>query len=141
MNDGVSALHDTLKSKYSVGNYYSFKSRDFEPDARLTVLKIEHQDKVGNIIHVRVDSVKIRTSENLEEYSTVVTHMPFSEAALDSSGLTKIGDAKVILDYQEGYDEWRAGFDKGDAGVFSIPVDKAVLYMEETMLKGHIVDK
>jgi hypothetical protein len=88
-----------------------------------------------------VDNVKIKTSENLEKYSTVITHMPFSEVALDSSGLTKTGDTKVILDYQEGYDEWRVGFDKGDAGVFSIPVDKAVLYMEETMLKGHIVDK
>jgi len=67
--------------------------------------------------------------------------MPFSEAALDSSGLKKIGETKAILDYQEGYNEWKTSFDKGGAGVFSISVGKAVEYMEETMLKGHTVDK
>lgn len=67
--------------------------------------------------------------------------MPFSEVALDSSGLKKIGEAKVIPDYQEGYNEWRTSFDKGGAGVFSIPVGKAVEYMQETMLEGHTIDK
>ncbi|RZJ90928.1 MAG: hypothetical protein EOO60_08465 [Hymenobacter sp.] len=141
MDKGASSLQDTTESKYRVGTDYSFKSRDFEPNARLTVLKIEHQDKVGNIIHVRVDSVKVKTSENPVKYSTVITHMPFSEAALDSSGLSIIGEAEVIPDYQEGYNEWRTSFDKDGAGVFSIPVSKAVVYMEETMLKGHTVDK
>jgi hypothetical protein len=42
MNDIVSVLHGATKSKYSVGNCYSFKSRDFEPNASLTILKIEH---------------------------------------------------------------------------------------------------
>ena len=105
----------------------------------LTVVKVEHQDSTGNIIHVRVDSVKVKTSENPAKYSEVITHMPFAEAALDSSGLRKIGETKVIPDYQEGYNEWRASFEKGGAGVFSIPVGKAVEYMEETMLKGRTV--
>lgn len=135
------ALQDTVDSKYHVRDSYSFKSRDFEPNARLIILKVEHQNKNGNIIHVRVDSIKIKSSENPVKYLTVINHMPFSEAALDSSGLRKIGKDKSISDYSEGYKEWRTSFDKGEAGVFSITVGKAVEYMEQTMLKGHTVDK
>lgn len=141
MDKKVPPLHETTDSKYQVGQDYSFKSREFEPHARLTILKVEHQDKVGNIVHIWVDSVKVKTSQNPIKYSTIITHMPFSEAALDSSGLERIGEAKVIHDYQEGYNEWRTSFEKGKAGVFTIPVGKAVAYMEETMLKGHAVDK
>jgi len=139
MNKGVSTLSETTGSRYHVGNYYLFKSREFEPNAKLNVVKVEYLDKVGNIIHVRVDSVKIKTTEKPVEYSTVITHMPFSEAALDSSGLKRIGEAKTIPDYQKGYNEWRTSFDEGKAGVFSIPVNRAVEYMEETMLKEHTV--
>lgn len=141
MNRSNSTLQDTTDSKYHVRDEYSFKSRDFEPHAKLVILKIEHENKGGNIIHVRVDSVKIKTSENPVKYSTVISHMPFSEAALDSSGLRKIGKTENMPDYKKGYNEWRTSFDKGGAGVFSIPVGKAVEYMEETMLKGRTVDK
>ena len=35
----------------------------------------------------------------------------------------------------------QTGFDEGKADVFSIPVSKAVEYMEQTMLKGHTVEQ
>lgn len=124
MNKNSPILQDTIKSKYRVGEEYSFKSRPIEPNAVLTVVKVEHQDKVGNIVHVRVDSVKVKTSANSEKYSSVITHMPFSEAALDSSGLRKIGETKVIPDYQEGYSEWRTGFYKGGAVFLQYPLAK-----------------
>lgn len=139
MDKDTSTLRDTTDSKYHTGEEYTFKARPSEPNAMLTIVKVEHQDSIGNIIHVRVDSVKVKTSEEPVKYSQVITHMPFSEAALDSSGLRRIGKAKVTPYYQEGYNEWRTSFEKGDAGVFSIPVSKAVEYMEVTMLKGRTV--
>jgi len=141
MDKSASMLQDTTDSKYHVGDIYAFQSRPTEPNARLTVVKVEYQKKIGTVIHIRVDSVKVKTSQNPVRYSTVITHMPFSEPALDSSGLRKLGEAKTIPDYQEGYDEWRASFDKGNAGVFTISVGKSVEYMEKTAIGGHTVDE
>lgn len=135
-NEGTSKLTDTTHSKYHIGDEYSFKSRSFEPNAKLTVVKVEQQDGKENIVHVSIAGVKIKVSDSPLNYSAIVTHMPFSEAALDSSNLIKLGEAKATPDYQEGYTEWRTAFAEGKAGVFSIPVGKAVEYMEETALTG-----
>lgn len=128
-----------VESKYKVGQVWSFKSRPSEPNAKLTIVKIESDGKLGNIIHVRVDSVKIKTSAEPVKYTHLVSHMPFSEAAIDSSVTGKQGELAELPDFQEGYTEWRNSFETGKAGVFSIPVGKSVEYMEMTMLKGNVV--
>jgi hypothetical protein len=128
-----------VKSKYKVGQVWSFKSRPSEPNARLTIVKIESDGKLGNIIHVQVDNVKIKTSAEPVKYTHLVSHMPFSEAAIDSSVTGKLGEVAELPDFQEGYAEWRNSFGAGKAGVFSIPVGKSVEYMETTTLKGSVV--
>jgi hypothetical protein len=128
-----------VKSKYKVGQVWSFKSRPSEPNSKLTIVKIASDGKLGNIIHVQVDSVKIKTSTKSEKYTHLVSHMPFSEAAIDSSVTEKLGEVTELPDFQKGYTEWRTSFRAGKAGIFSIPVGKSVEYMETTMLEGNVV--
>ena len=130
-------LLEAAESKYKVGQVWAYNSRPSEPNAKLTIVKIEGQDSIGNIIHVYVDNVKVKTSSNPEKYSETISHMPFSEAAIDSSVVKQIEVVTKLPDYREGYDEWHQSFDAGHAGVFSITVGKAVEYMETTMLQGH----
>ena len=66
--------------------------------------------------------------------------MPFSEAAIDASVTKRLGTVHTLPAFQEGYDSWRAGFEKGEAGVFTITIGKAVEYMEQAMLKGQNAD-
>jgi hypothetical protein len=140
-SDASNALKtDTVKSKYKVGQVWKFKSRPIEPNAKLTIIKIESQGKLGNIIHIHVDSVKIKTSTKPVKYAHVVSHMPFSEAAIDSSVTKMIGEVTELPDFREGYDEWHKSFKEGKAGVFSIPVGKSVEYMETTTLEGNVVE-
>ena len=138
-NSTDSSGAEAVKSKYRVGQVWAFKSRPSEPNAKLTIVKIEPDGKLGNIIHVYVDSVKIKTSAKPVKYSYVVSHMPFSEAAIDSSVTKKMGEVTNLPDFQEGYDEWHTSFESGNGGVFSIPVEKSIEYMETTMLKGSVV--
>ena len=130
-------LREATKSKYQVGQVWSYNTRPSEPDAKLTIVKIEGQDSIGNVIHVYVSNVKVKTSSNPDKYSETISHMPFSEAAIDSSVTKQLGTATELPDFKEGYDEWRQSFNAGHAGVFSITVGKAVEYMETTMLQGH----
>ena len=49
-SNASSALEtEGMKSKYRVGQIWSFKSRSNEPSARLTIVKIESDEKLGNI--------------------------------------------------------------------------------------------
>jgi hypothetical protein len=130
-------LREAHKSKYQVGQVWSYNTRPSEPNAKLTIVKVEGQDSIGNIIHIYVTDVKVKTSSNLGKYSETISHMPFSEAAIDSSVTKQIGSVANLPDFEEGYNEWRRSFDAGHAGVFSITVGKAVEYMETTMLEGH----
>ena len=116
---------------------WSYNTRPSEPDAKLTIVKIEGQDSIGNVIHVYVSNVKVKTSSNPDKYSETISHMPFSEAAIDLSVIKQLGTATELPDFKEGYGEWRQSFDSGHAGVFFITVRKAVEYMETTMLEGH----
>jgi hypothetical protein len=88
-----------VKSKYKVGRVWSFKSRPSEPNSKLTIVKIASDGKLGNIIHVQVDSVKIKTSTKSEKYTHLVSHMPFSEAAIDSSVTEKLGEVTELPDF------------------------------------------
>ena len=141
MDSKYPPLREAVKSKYRVGQVWSYNTRPSEPDAKLTIVKIEGQDSIGNIIHVYVSNVKVKTSSNPEKYSETITHMPFSEAAIDSSVIKQIGTTSEPPDYTEGYEEWRQSFKVGHAGVFSITVGKAVEYMEKSMLEGHDVQE
>ncbi|GAA4348271.1 hypothetical protein GCM10023185_04060 [Hymenobacter saemangeumensis] len=137
MDSEKSRLREATKSKYQVGQVWAYNTRPSEPDAKLTIVKIEGQDSIGNIIHIYVSNVKVKTSIKPEKYSETISHMPFSEAAMDSSVTKQLGIVKSLPEYSEGYNEWRQSFDAGNAGVFSITVGKAVEYMERTMLEGH----
>jgi len=130
-------LREATKSKYQVGQVWSYNTRPSEPDAKLTIVKIEGQDSIGNVIHVYVSNVKVKTSSNPDKYSETISHLPFSEAAIDLSVTKQLGTATELPDFKEGYGEWRQSFDSGHAGVFFITVRKAVEYMETTMLEGH----
>jgi hypothetical protein len=83
--------------------------------------------------------VKIKTFAKSEKYTHLVSHMPFSEAAIDSSVTGKLGEVTELPDFQKGYTEWRTSFRAGKAGIFSIPVGKSLEYMETTILEGNVV--
>jgi hypothetical protein len=58
--------------------------------------------------------------------------MPFLEAALEEclTGLER--ETAELPDYEEGYRLWREAFEKSEAGVFSIPVNQAIDFVQAT---------
>ena len=83
--------------------------------------------------------MKIKTSTKSAKYTHLESHMPFSEAAIDSSVTEKLGEITEMPDFQKGYTEWRNSFEAGKAGIFSMPVGKSVEYIETTMIEGNVV--
>ena len=79
------------------------------------MLLVEKIVGAETIVHVAVSEVPVP-----------VGHMPFSEAAIDRSVQNLIRTDPVPEDALEGYQEWRAAFDKGQAGVFTVSVPEVL---------------
>lgn len=121
------------KSKYKVGQVWSYKTRPSETKSTFIVVKVENDPKLGNIIHIAVRDLKIKRSDNPENYLDKVNHMPFTEEAIDKSINKLIKEKAELPDFESGYDLWREAFDEGRAGVYTITIAEAVSVTESTL--------
>ena len=119
-----------VDGKFVPGQVWSFKSREFEPDATVTILKIESLPKIGEIIHVRVDGIRLRNCTGGPE-PTTVQHAPFTREAIERSA-GKLMRTGAVPDFGDGYAEWKAHC----GGVYTITVIEMVVVDEKTYNKG-----
>ena len=109
--------------EFSEGQIWKIRTGEFS-GADIYLHKILSHDVIGNSFHISVPSEGI-------------SHMPFSQLALEQSGLeflsvaTNLGD-----DWQEGFELWREEFLKGRAGVFSVTVSDAINLLFDTKETG-----
>ncbi|MGA8938961.1 MAG: hypothetical protein WB439_07340 [Acidobacteriaceae bacterium] len=125
-NRPCAATTPASDTKFTVGQVWSFKSRDFEPDATLTILKIESLPKVGEIVHVRIDGIRLRNCSGRQE-PTSIEHAPFTRDAIDRS-VAKLLRTGTVPAFEDGYDNWKARC----GGVYTIPVSEMVIVDEKT---------
>lgn len=119
------------EAKYRPGQKWSYKTRPGEEDSYLIVLKVDKDPQLGDIIHIALRKLKMK-NEHIPEgsFSENVDHMPFSQEAIDKSGLKLLEEKTDVPDFAEGYQMWREAFDAKRAGVYSITVAEAVNVME-----------
>ncbi|REC62848.1 hypothetical protein DRF65_08480 [Chryseobacterium pennae] len=124
--------------KYSVGQEWNYKTRPIEANSTLTILKIEEYPKTGKVIHISISGLKMRNPDSPSGFAEKLTHIPMSEEALDKSVTKVYKENSKMPDSLEmdGYSTWKKEFDKGDAGVFAIPVSEIVSVMEKLIIKG-----
>lgn len=117
--------------KFRPGQVWQYKTRPHEEKSALTVLKIESVPKLGTIVHVRVDGVRMRNCTGGPEPDKF-EHMPFTRDAIERS-VTKLSTQKTeIPSFEDGYAEWR----RACGGVYSITVAEAIAVGEASFRKG-----
>jgi len=126
-------VKDTLDSRFHVGERWDYRTRQGEEKSALTIVKVETTPKLGVIVHVSLDGLRIKSAHAPSGFSETVSHMPFADAAIEKS-VTTLAAAKVSLPaFQEGYDEWRRAFDAGKGGVFTSTVAEGVDFIETAL--------
>lgn len=91
---------------------------------------MESHPKLGEIVHIHVNGLRLRNPQLPGGYSSEIGHLPYSAAALRES-VVKLDTVGVELpEFEEGYQQWKSAFDEGRAGVWSVPVSDAVAGME-----------
>lgn len=120
----------TTDSKFAPGQVWSYRTRDTEPFSTLTILKVESFPKLGTIVHVRIDRIRLHNCTGGPEPNQL-EHAPFTRKALDRSVVKLLRKDAVLLS-MEGYDEWR----RDCGGVYSITVAEMLAVNEQTYNAG-----
>ena len=125
-------------ARFEVGQQWRYQTRTQEPESTFTVVKVESYPQLGFVIHISVADVRI-ASANVSDAApdatpdamTNIGHLPFSQDALSASA-TNLAASNVAIsdDYREGYEQWKAAFEAGRAGVWSISLSQAIEAME-----------
>jgi hypothetical protein len=118
-------------SKYKAGQVWQYQSRPGEEASYATVVKVEESPKLGVIVHINLQGLRMKNPSVPEGISSIVAHMPFLEEAIDRSVLRLLRDDASIPDFRDGYEQWREAFEEGKAGVFSISIAESIDVMEE----------
>lgn len=112
--------------EFSEGQIWKIRTGEFA-DTEIYLHKVLSHDLVGNSFHISVPSEG-------------VSHMPFSEKALEESDLDFLVLAPNLGDdWKEGFGLWHEEFLNGRAGVFSVTVSEAINFLFDTRDTGEDV--
>jgi hypothetical protein len=137
---GVLPQRDTTLSaatdeKFKVGDEWEYRTRKSEEKSTLTILKVESSPELGIIVHVAVNKIRLANCHGGPSPDSV-PHMPFARRALDDSVTKKIASDRPLPNYEDGYNEWKEAYSRKQAGIYVVPVSKAVAVAEKTYRSG-----
>ena len=115
------------------GQVWEYHNRPGEDGSTVTVLKIETYEKSDRIIHVRVDGLSMQNPNAPNGSSNFIGHLPFSEAAIVQSVNKLVGEQDSLPDFSEGYQQWRAAWNSGKGGYWTIELKEAIAGIESVM--------
>ena len=126
-------LHTVKNDKYKPGQVWNYHTRQYEAGSTLTIVKTESGDKLGNIIHIHIEGVRMKNPHDKLGLSSVISHLPCSEEAINESVVSIVRETALLPNFEEGYREWREAFDARQAGVWGIPVAAIIEAMESVL--------
>jgi hypothetical protein len=126
-------LIDTAKSRFKVGQVWSYRTREGEEDSRVIVVKVEEDSKGQVIVHLYVRGVAVKNRLAPNGVTDSIIHLPMSEKAMSESVVKLESTTKNLPGWEKGYWTWLSEYTKGEGGVFSITVAKAVSAIEEAI--------
>ena len=118
---------------FAVGQVWTYATRPGEEASRVIVCRIDPAPsgapEAGPIVHVSIEGVAMENANAEDGVARTIGHMPFAEASLRASVVALAGTRTDLPSFESGYDVWRAAFDKGEGGVFEIPVADAIEFI------------
>ena len=118
-----------MLTQFSVGQVWTYATRDCEPDSRITIVRLDEDADFGTIIHIFVSGVSIPNTQAPGGVTTFIAHLPYSEEALEKCVIQLDKEASELPDYESAYQLWRAAFESDEAGVFDDPVSQVIASM------------
>lgn len=125
-------LRKAQNSDFRAGETWRYATRPHEGDSTLFVWRVETLPDGDNVVHIRVEGLRLVNPSSPDEKIQVADHLPLFESALSTCVTQRVstGDA---LPMPDGYEEWRRAWEQGRAGVFSVAVSDIIEGLEAAM--------
>jgi hypothetical protein len=94
-----------LAENYEVGQIWTYKTRPQETNSTLMILRIDNSSKLGPVIFVGVNDVRVAHPSG--KILSSMSPLPFTRDALDKSVLKVVGKTDKLMSSNFGYQKWR----------------------------------
>lgn len=125
-----------VASHFVVGQQWSYATRAQDTGSTVVVLRLEVHEELGTIVHISVNGVRIRNPAAPGSYTDTVSHVPIAAESLQGSVTELLQASHPVHEFEEGYSHWKAAFDSGNAGIFTISVSEVVEFLEQSLQQG-----
>ncbi len=104
-----------------------------EESSFIVIQKIESLPKEGEVVHISVFNVKIKTPSAEKGMVDKIGHLPIAGAILRSSLKERVTKTIPETEWKQGYKIWREAYDSGKAGIFTLSISDCVVYMDNAL--------
>jgi hypothetical protein len=107
-------------SLFHAGEVWAFVPPTNQPNAKLTILRVENDAKLGTLVHLAISGI------SYDNGRTNIEHLVFTDSAVELSVTTLEQKSGPVPEFEKSYQMWRQAFDAGVGRVFSSSVADAV---------------
>ena len=121
----------TSAAEFREGQIWRYQTRPGEEASRLFIVRIDRGPSTQAIYHIYLDGLKLKNPLFKGGVQDHLPHAPVSQGSLEASVTELLQSGATMPDISEGYAAWLLAFEKGQAGVFTLPVNRIVQHIED----------
>lgn len=117
--------------EFEVGQVWKYDSRASEENSTLTIGRIDRFDD-QTIVHVSLSGLRISMPAQNRIVDSV-GHLPIEAGFFKESLKELVGQSVPDDQFAAGYEYWRAAYDEGNAGYYTLPLRECVETIEAAL--------
>jgi hypothetical protein len=127
---GLLAAAPAWAIEFKPGQIWSYQTRAGEEASKLYIARIDRGLGSRALFHLYIDGLQLKNPKFPGGEQDHLVHLPISREALEASVTELLQSDAAMPDISLGYADWLLSFEKGQAGVFTIPVAQAIQHIE-----------
>lgn len=122
-------------AELEAGQIWRYQTRAGEEDSRLFIARVDRGPSGQAIYHIYLDRLKLRNPLMPGGMQDHMPYAPVTRESLDASVIELLQSNAEMPDISEDYAVWLLAFEKGQTGVFTMPVQQIVQHIEDQFAK------
>ncbi len=106
---------------FQAGQRWTYRTRPGEDTSTVLILRRD-DEPTGTVVHVALDGLRLGNPHLRGGVQPHLGHAPVTADALRASVLELIQTGALLPTDDSGYRQWREAADRGEAGVFTLPL-------------------
>lgn len=122
--------------EFREGQIWRYDTRPGEENSHLFIARIDRGLGNQSIYHIYLDGLQLKNPLFPGGVQDHLPHAPVTRKTLDASVTGLVEEGAVMPDIAEGYAAWLLAFEKGQAGIFTLPAKEIVQVVEDAFAQA-----